>query len=272
MPELPEVETIRRQLESALVGATLERMMIYQKKLRRPVPEEQILRVLPSPIQGIRRYGKYLIFQLREPNALLWHLGMSGSFRWVEQRTSPLKHEHLDLVFSDGRILRYRDPRRFGFVELRKGDPYRQPPLNQLGPDPLNDAITGDELYSRSRNRKVAIKTFLMDQRILAGIGNIYACEALFVAGIHPARPAGCIHRTGYRRLWKGICAVLEAAIQMGGTSFRDYRQSNGALGYFLLRCRVYQREGKPCVRCGTLIKRIRLNQRSAFYCPRCQR
>ncbi len=272
MPELPEVETIRRQLAGALAGATLERIIVYQKKLRGPVPEERILAILPSPIRGFRRHGKYLIFLLRKPYTLLWHFGMSGSFRWVERRTVASKHDHLDLVFSDGRVLRFRDPRRFGFVEFLEGDPYRQPPLNRLGPDPLNGAISGDDLYVRSRNRTVAIKTYLMDQRVVAGIGNIYACEALFVAGVHPAKPAGHISRTRYRRLWDALCTVLEAAIQMGGTSFRDYRQSNGDLGYFLLRCRVYRREGEPCIRCGTRIRRILINQRSTFYCPRCQR
>jgi formamidopyrimidine-DNA glycosylase len=200
------------------------------------------------------------------------HLGMSGSLRVLPCNTPAQKHDHLDLVLHNGQCLRFRDPRRFGTVLWTREDPLHHKLLKQLGPEPLSGQLSGEYLWQRSRGRKLTIKQFIMDSKIVVGVGNIYANEALFLAGIHPRRQAGRISRERYALLAKAIKQVLRAAIKQGGTTLRDFTASNGEPGYFRLKLRVYERAGQPCTHCGNPIKHTVIGQRSSYYCSQCQK
>ena len=270
MPELPEVETTRRGIAPLVEGRRVSRVVVRQPRLRWPVPEELPARLARRTLQRVERRAKYLLLRFGH-GTLILHLGMSGSLRVVPPRTPPEKHDHFDLVLGN-RCLRLRDPRRFGAVLWTGEDPARHPLLANLGPEPLETAFDGAHLHRHSRGRATAVKNFIMDGRIVVGVGNIYASEALFEAGIHPARPCGRISLERYQRLADTIRRTLADAIEQGGTTLRDFRQADGRPGYFVQELKVYGREGAPCPRCGAPVRQRVIGQRSSFYCGRCQR
>ncbi len=271
MPELPEVETTLRGIAPHVQGLRVDRLLVRERRLRYPVPADTEEQVRGQPIQALRRRGKYLLLEL-ERGTLLLHLGMSGSLRVLPTDTAPEKHDHLDLCLTGGACLRLRDPRRFGIFLWTPGQPDEHPLLAHLGPEPLGLGFDGDYLYERSRGRRTAIKSFIMDAKLVVGVGNIYANESLYLAGIHPARPCNRIGRERYRHLAIRIRRVLADAIEQGGTTLRDFVREDGSPGYFALSIKVYGREGEPCPGCGAPIRKQRIGQRSSFFCPRCQR
>lgn len=272
MPELPEVETTRRGIAPHVLGRRVTRLEVRQPRLRWPVPVEQLRRdLVGQTIDRVDRRAKYLLLGTAAGTAIL-HLGMSGSLRLVPSERAAGRHDHLDLVLDNGRSLRLTDPRRFGALLWTRDDPSHHALLRQLGPEPLGPAFDGAYLWGRARGRRAAVKSFLMDARVVAGVGNIYANEALFLAGIHPARAAGRISRSRYQDLARAVRRVLEDSLTQGGTTLRDFVNEQGQPGYFALQLRVYDRAGTPCPGCGQPLRTIRLRQRSTFYCPRCQR
>jgi formamidopyrimidine-DNA glycosylase len=275
VPELPEVETTLRGIRPHLQGRRITALAVREPRLRQPVPADLPSRVAGRSILGLSRRAKYLLIEV-EGGTLILHLGMSGSLRVLPADSPPAKHDHADLVLSDGLCLRLRDPRRFGLL-VWTPDPAsmaetRHPLLKDLGPEPLGEAFGGDHLYRESRHRRVAVKPFLMDGHVVVGVGNIYASESLFLAGIHPARACHRISLERYRRLAEAIRSVLGASIAQGGTSLRDFVQEDGNPGYFAQSLQVYGRAGEPCPSCGEPVRQRRIGQRSSFYCPRCQR
>ncbi|MCG3170665.1 MAG: Formamidopyrimidine-DNA glycosylase [Pseudomonadales bacterium] len=272
MPELPEVETTRRGILPRLEGRRVTAVRVRDGRLRWPVTPGLAGLLEGQVLAGIDRRGKYLLFHF-PAGTLLVHLGMSGSLRVVTSPAEPLRrHDHLDLRWDDGSLLCYHDPRRFGAV-LWIGDAAASHPLLAgLGPEPLGPEFDGAYLYRRSRGRRAGVKQLLMDGEVVVGVGNIYANEALFLAGIDPRRRAGAIALARYQALAASVRRVLEAAIAQGGTTLRDYVDGNGRPGYFALSLAVYGRAGQPCTRCGTPVRMLRHAQRSTFYCPRCQR
>ncbi len=271
MPELPEVETTRRGIAPHVQGAQVQAVRIYDPRLRWPVPETLAAELPGQSIRQVERRAKYLLLQA-ERGCLLLHLGMSGSLRILNRTVAPEEHDRLDLCFNSGKLLRLRDPRRFGSVHWSRDEIRHHPLLARLGPEPLGAEFNGEHLYRRSRGRRAAVKSFLMDGRNVAGIGNIYANEALFQAGISPSRPAGRISRARYQRLADAVRSVLERAIEAGGTTLRDFVNSAGNPGYFQLQMDVYARGDQPCPRCTGTIRAQRQQQRTSYFCPRCQR
>ena len=271
MPELPEVETTRRGVAPFLEGRRIHSLLVREARLRWPVDAGLDARLRGARIDSVTRRAKYLLIQ-NERGCLLWHLGMSGSLRIITDGRPPEKHDHLDLVVDNGHCLRFNDPRRFGFVLFTESDITQHPRLLGLGPEPLSDDFDGARLYVRSRGRRASVKSFLMDSATVVGVGNIYASEALFLSGIHPRRPAGRIALKRYELLAEHVKAVLAAAIRQGGTTLRDFRDSDGMPGYFSQSLRVYGREGEACEVCGEAIRREVIGQRSTFFCPRCQK
>ena len=270
MPELPEVETTRLGLMPKLAGKTLKQVIVRDARLRWPVPDDLHAQLSGRKLLDISRRGKYLIFDFGGIFQLV-HLGMSGSLRFVETHEPASVHDHVDWVFTGNITLRLRDPRRFGAV-LLTSDPVSHPLLSHLGPEPLDAEFTGAVLYATSRGRKAAVKNLIMDSHVVVGVGNIYASESLFRAGIRPGRAAGRLTRPDCDKLAAAIKNTLQSAVKAGGSSLRDYVSTGGELGYFQLHTRVYDRTGLPCKVCGTLIKRRVLGQRSTFYCPACQK
>jgi len=271
MPELPEVETTRRGIEPHLRGQTIQKLIVRQASLRWPVPATLARTIRHAHIERVSRRAKYLLIDTNR-GTLIIHLGMSGSLRIVRDQTPPGPHDHIDLLMDNDLLLRYTDPRRFGAWLWTKNDIGAHPLLCKLGPEPLGDEFNMDYFFNRSRDRRLAIKSFLMDSHSVAGVGNIYASEALFRAGIHPARAAGRISRQRYARLVAAVKQVLTEAIRQGGTTLRDFSNSEGKPGYFQQSLNVYGRSGQPCPVCTTPIRETRTGQRSTFYCPRCQR
>jgi len=271
MPELPEVETTRRGIEPHLRGQRIKRLVVRQRQLRWPVPRNLERQLPGQEIARVGRRGKYLLLGIGK-STLMIHLGMSGSLRLLPATTPPGLHDHIDLVLDNGRCLRFTDPRRFG-AWLWTGKPIsRHPLLASLGPEPLSEAFNADYLYPRSHGRKVAVKNFIMNSRVVVGVGNIYANEALFSAGIHPARAAGRISRQRYVRLVDAIKAILAESIRQGGTTLRDFVNGEGKPGYFRQYLKVYGKTGTPCPHCGAPIREKRIGQRSSFYCAGCQK
>lgn len=270
MPELPEVETTRLGLLPRLQGRTLQRIVVRNPRLRWPIPHDLDVRLTGHVLQGIARRGKYLLFDFGAATQLV-HLGMSGSLRFAEPDEPASLHDHVDWLFDDGTTLRLRDPRRFGAV-LWTDDIATHPLLAHLGPEPLTPAFDAAYLHTQCQRRSAAIKQVIMDAQVVVGVGNIYASEALFHAGIRPTTAARRLTRPACARLVAAIRQVLTAAIAAGGSSLRDYVHSSGEMGYFQLQTRVYGREGLPCKTCATPIRRIVQGQRATFLCPRCQR
>jgi len=272
MPELPEVETTRRALQPICEGHTISRIVVRDSRLRWPIPEDIDDRFRNQRIEKLRRRSKYLLIDTAA-GSLILHLGMSGSLCHVPSETAPRKHDHVDIVLGSGRCLRLHDPRRFGAL-LWAQPPEQHKLLANLGPEPLtcSSAELADRLYQLSRARKVAVKNFIMNAQVVVGVGNIYANEALFLAGIRPTRGAGRLTRNQWMALATAIQDRLEQAIIAGGTTLKDFQHSDGKPGYFAQELAVYGREGQPCPACQTDIKQIRQSQRSSYYCPVCQR
>ena len=269
MPELPEVEVTRRGLEPRLVGRRIGAVAVREARLRWRVP--QIVRRLAGrTVRAVKRRGKYLLLDCGDGHLIL-HLGMSGSLRLVETGTAPGKHDHVDVTIGES-LLRLRDPRRFGALLWTSGPPEAHRLLRHLGIEPLSRALDARRLHALTRASRVAIKTFLMDGRRVVGVGNIYASESLFLAGIDPRTPARRIPLDRCARLVAAIKATLRTAIRAGGSTLRDFVGSDGAEGYFQVRAWVYDREGKPCRRCRTAIRRLVQGQRATYFCPACQR
>jgi formamidopyrimidine-DNA glycosylase len=277
MPELPEVETVRRGLEPKLVGARIVKLQQHRPDLRVPLPERFAQRVVGHKIVALDRRAKYIIARLDDGSAWLMHLGMSGRMMLLshnEAATLPLdRHDHVVFDTDKGWQVRFRDPRRFGLMLLMTdGEAQVHKLLKGLGPEPLDRAFTGKVLAAALKGKRTSIKAALLDQRVVAGIGNIYACEALFMAGISPKRLAMKVQGERAGTLVAAIKKVLNQAIKAGGSSLRDHRQPDGELGYFQKRFAVYDREGKPCVNgCKDTVKRFTQAGRSTFWCPRCQ-
>ncbi|MFZ5654307.1 MAG: bifunctional DNA-formamidopyrimidine glycosylase/DNA-(apurinic or apyrimidinic site) lyase [Pseudomonadota bacterium] len=271
MPELPEVETTLRGILPRVQGRRILALELRQPALRWPVPAELPARLPGQRVRGGRRRGKYLLLHLDRGHLLL-HLGMSGSLRLVAPGTPAGRHDHFDLALEDGVRLRFTDPRRFGALLWVEGDPLAHPLLRELGPEPLEADFDADYLFRRARGRRVAIKSFLMDSRIVVGIGNIYANEILYLAGVHPARAAGRIARQRHQALVAAAKEVLAEAVTLGGTTLRDFVGGDGRPGYFRQQLRVYGRAGLACPGCATPLREVRLAQRATVYCPRCQR
>lgn len=270
MPELPEVETTRRGLLPHLVNRKVTDIKIRNRRLRWPTPRGLKQKLAGQKVIDIRRRGKYLIFDF-EQGHMLAHLGMSGSLRLVDQQVAVRKHDHIDWFLDSGKILRFHDPRRFGSIHWITGNVLQHPLLRNLGPEPLEESFNGEHLSACGRNRKVAVKNFIMNAGVVTGVGNIYASESLFLAGIHPNRPAGDISLEGYRLLAQAIKAVLNASIEQGGTTLRDFVNENGNPGYFRQQLRVYEQAGNPCSQCGETIQMLVIGQRASYFCPRCQ-
>ena len=271
MPELPEVETTRRGIAPHVTGRRVARIDIYDRRLRWPVPGDLAARVCGHTIDRIDRRSKYLLFRVGE-GALLVHLGMTGSLRVFRDAPPRKAHDHVDIVLDDGTLLRYRDPRRFGAMLWMPSIARGHPLLDGLGPEPFDDSFDADYLWRTTRARRTAIKLVLMDNHVVTGVGNIYANEALYRAGIRPATRANRVSRARLAKLVDAVRDVLKAAIAKGGSTLRDYVGSDGASGYFQLEYFVYGRDGDPCRLCGATIRHARIGQRSAFYCPNCQR
>ncbi len=269
MPELPEVETTLRGIETALTGALVESLEVRDNRLRWPVPDDLAERIKGRRILSLQRRAKYILINF-EHGSLIWHLGMSGSMRIVDSSTSMRKHDHVDLQLSSKVVLRYNDPRRFGCV-LWADDVLAHPLLKSLGPEPLCADFSGSYLYKKSRGRRVAVKSFIMDQKVVVGVGNIYASEALFLAGIRPNRQASRISRIRYETLAENTKQVLQNAIAQGGTTLRDFSQADGRPGYFEQQLHAYGRENQPCTQCGHAIRNQVIGQRASYYCPLCQ-
>ena len=270
MPELPEVETTRRGIEPRLQGKTLEAVKIRDSRLRWPVPADIAAKLAGKKLLSIKRRGKYLLFDFDGIFQIV-HLGMSGSLRFVNRDEPAAVHDHVDWLFKGGETLRLRDPRRFGAVLLTR-DPASHPLLAHLGPEPLTEDFGAEYLHKACRGRKTGIKNLIMDNRIVVGVGNIYASESLFRAGIRPGRAAGRLTRAECAQLATAIKVTLQNAVNAGGSSLRDYVAADGELGYFQLQTKVYDRAGLPCKVCGTPIKKLTGGQRSTFYCPACQK
>lgn len=271
MPELPEVETTRRGIAPALAGGIIRKLIVRDRRLRWPVPADLEQRLRGVAVQQLSRRAKYLLLETERGTALM-HLGMSGSLRIVKATEAPEHHDHFDLVTQSGDIVRFNDPRRFGALLWAGSTPLQHPLLASLGPEPLEPGFSGHHLYASARGRRGAIKQHIMNSQVVAGVGNIYANEALYRAGIHPARSAGRISLARMDRLATAIRSVLEDAIRVGGTTLRDYRGGDGKPGYFRQQLNVYEREGAPCHGCETPIKRRVQGQRATYYCGHCQR
>jgi formamidopyrimidine-DNA glycosylase len=252
-------------------GRQIAALVLREPRLRWRVDPRLPATIAGQRVRDVRRRAKYLIIDL-DTGSLILHLGMSGSLRVLDPATPLVPHDHYDLLLESGRCLRFNDPRRFGSLHWSEGDPADHPLLAALGPEPLTSAFNADYLARRALRRRVTIKQFLMDQRVVVGVGNIYASEALFRAGVHPKRAAGRVSGARLAALVEAVRAVLGDAIRAGGTTLRDYVGADGAPGYFRQRLYVYERTGQPCRRCRTPVRHLVQGQRSTYYCPRCQR
>jgi formamidopyrimidine-DNA glycosylase len=270
MPELPEVEVCRLGITPHIITQQVTEVIIRNARLRWPIPDE-VCSVIGLPVLKVDRRAKYLLIRF-STGTLLLHLGMSGTIRVIEQDTPVAKHDHFDLVFQHGKALRLNDPRRFGAVLWLANDEDELGLLTKLGPEPLSDDFNHGYLFNKAKNRKVPIKTFLMNNHVVVGVGNIYANEALFEAGILPTAKAGDINEQRYNKLTDIIKQVLSAAIAQGGTTLKDFTQADGRPGYFAQSLMVYGRAGQPCVNCQTKLDEIRQSNRSSVFCPNCQK
>lgn len=278
MPELPEVETTRRGISPHLIQQRITNIKIRQPQLRWAIPSNCQKLLVGSSVVKVTRRAKYLILSCKQPNEpgslpswALIHLGMSGSLRICDTTQAASKHDHFDIELETGKLLRYRDPRRFGCLLCGNGDPYQHRLLHKLGPEPLSTTFNAEYLAKALYGRRCSIKTAIMQQAIVVGVGNIYASEALFLAGIHPKRAANRIAHARLARLVHCIKQTLEEAIAAGGTSLRDFSQADGKPGYFKQKLRVYGLDGHTCINCRHSIRMITLGQRSTYYCAKCQ-
>lgn len=270
MPELPEVETTRLGIKDPILGKKITELVIRQYQLRWPIPSELRSLLKGQVLKDLTRRAKYILFHFKV-GTLILHLGMSGRLSVFKDSALPKKHDHLDMLFSNGYILRFTDPRRFGAILFTKEPPHKHPLLSSIGPEPLTDDFNGAYLFEAAKGRKVAVKIFIMNSKIVAGVGNIYAAEALFMAKIHPETRASDVTHKQYQKLATAIKKILLKAIEKGGTTLKDFMKPSGRPGYFSLALKVYGKAGKPCERCGTQLKSLRIGQRATVYCPTCQ-
>ncbi len=270
MPELPEVETTRRGIAPHISGQKITRVIVRERRMRHPIPRNFSAKVSGQRILEVGRRGKYLLLACGTGTVIV-HLGMSGTLRLVPADRPAQKHDHVDLQLSNGLALCLRDPRRFGLMVWTDQDPLLHPLLRDLGPEPLTAAFTAAYLAQRARGRRVPVKQFIMDAKVVVGVGNIYANEALFMAGVHPQRAAGKVTAAEFVLIVKAIKRVLRKAITAGGTTLRDYVDGAGRSGYFAQQLLVYGRAGQPCRRCAHEIEAVRLGQRATYFCPHCQ-
>lgn len=270
MPELPEVETVRRGIEPWILQRKITRLELRVVKLRQPLQPDLARLPVGQTVLAVERRGKYLLLRC-DHGSLILHLGMSGFLHVLRKSVPAGRHDHADICFSGDIRLRLNDVRKFSTLIWTSDNPFTHPLLADHGPEPLSEALSGDYLFRCSRKRNLAVKSFIMDHRIVVGIGNIYANEALFRAGIHPALPAGGVTLDRYGTLAANIRAVLEEAIAAGGTTLHDFSNAEGRPGYFTLQLKVYGRGGEPCTTCGTTIETLRIGQRSSFFCRHCQ-
>ncbi|MGL5948308.1 MAG: bifunctional DNA-formamidopyrimidine glycosylase/DNA-(apurinic or apyrimidinic site) lyase [Aeromonas sp.] len=269
MPELPEVEVSGQGIAPYLTTSRVQAVVVRNARLRWPIPAE-IQQLVGQHITRVWRRAKYLLLECANGTAIL-HLGMSGSLRVLPADTPAGKHDHVDIVLASGKLLRLNDPRRFGALLWTTAAPLTHPLLAKLGPEPLSDDFQAAYLFAHSRGRRCAIKPYVMDNHVVVGVGNIYASEALFNAGIDPRRAAGSVTQAQCARLVAEIKTVLAAAIRQGGTTLRDFSRVDGKPGYFVQQLQVYGRGGQPCPQCQTTLSEVRLGQRSSVFCPHCQ-
>jgi formamidopyrimidine-DNA glycosylase len=268
MPELPEVETVRRGLSAHLLGKRIVDVVVRQRSLRCPIPDDFHTYLIGMSLHQIERRAKYLIWHHDQSPMCVIHLGMSGSCRVLHHHVPPKKHDHVDIVFDDGQAMRYTDPRRFGLIlPWCQGKTW----IDRVGPEPWDVSLNGRSLYQKTSGRYTAIKVWLMDGKHIAGVGNIYATEALFLAGIRPVRPVCSLSIKDWDHLLMHIRDVLERSIEKGGSSLRDFCGTDGQSGYFQQDYWVYGRAGQSCLRCGEMVCQVKLSQRSSAYCPVCQ-
>lgn len=270
MPELPEVETTRRGISPFLLNQTITAITIRQSQLRLQVSPELKARCVGQVVQAVSRRAKYLLIELSD-GFLLNHLGMSGHLRIVKPDTPVGKHDHLDFQISNNHILRYNDPRRFGLWLYIAENPEQHRLLTHLGPEPLSEAFNGEYLFRRANHKTQSIKSFIMTNDIVVGVGNIYATESLFLAGIHPQTPAGSLKQENFDKLADHIKQILQQAIDVGGTTLRDFYAFDGKPGYFTNKLLVYGRKNLPCFQCKDLIQAVTISGRSSAFCPSCQ-
>lgn len=268
MPELPEVEVSRLGITPHIENQIITQVVVRNGQLRWPVPEEVQL-LVGQTVMGVSRRAKYLFIDTQAGSAIL-HLGMSGKLRVVDKDVALVKHDHIDIEFSNGKVLKYNDPRRFGaFLWQQPNTTHAL--LTKLGPEPLTDEFDSTWLFEKSRGKSTVVKNFIMDNHVVVGVGNIYANESLFKAGIDPRKPAGKISKQKYVALTAHIKQTLAEAIKQGGTTLKDFTQSDGNPGYFAQELLVYGRAGKACLSCDSILKSIKIGQRNSFYCPSCQ-
>ncbi|MGE4348171.1 MAG: bifunctional DNA-formamidopyrimidine glycosylase/DNA-(apurinic or apyrimidinic site) lyase [Candidatus Berkiella sp.] len=271
MPELPEVEVTRQSLLPVVQHAVIKQLIVRQAQLRWPIPSKQLAKTLKNAqILSISRRGKYLLFEVANGFFLI-HLGMSGHLKFLSTPAPLDKHDHVEFIFDTDARLRYYDPRRFGAVLWLGQHPFEHPLLAHLGCEPLSPDFNATYLFEKSRKSKLAVKTFLMDQKIVVGIGNIYASESLFLAGIHPLRPAHQLLEQECKTLVQAAKKILKKAITQGGTTLKDFAHTDGKPGYFSHSLQVYGKADMPCTKCKKLIIQLRINQRSSYFCEYCQ-
>lgn len=269
MPELPEVETAKRGLDPIFTGCKVVDVSINVNKLRWEIPPHIVNTISGFVLNNIKRRGKYLLFNF-DSGTLIIHLGMSGSIRVGDVSSERVKHDHFEIYFDNGKVMRLNDPRKFGCVLFTVDGKHKL--LDHLGPEPLEDEFTSQHLFMKSIKKNQNVKAFIMDSKVVVGVGNIYACESLFVSGINPETPAKEVSENSYLLLTDTIKNILAKSIEVGGTTLNDFSDINGNPGYFAQTLMVYGREGLPCVNCSGSIKRIVQNQRSTFFCPTCQK
>ncbi|WP_154224098.1 bifunctional DNA-formamidopyrimidine glycosylase/DNA-(apurinic or apyrimidinic site) lyase [Marinicella rhabdoformis] len=271
MPELPEVETTKRGIEKAIIGNEISGVWTSGKNLRYPI-SPKLAAVTGLSVVDVSRRAKYLLIALNDGSHLLYHLGMSGMMRLRDSGYKPEKHDHVIIRFSAAPELVFHDPRRFGCVVKVDDEINQHPLIKRLGPEPFDEVFTPAYLKRLSKNKTTPVKTFIMNNDVVVGVGNIYASEALFQAGIHPHRKAGNISLKRFGKLHEAVIGVLTDAINAGGTTLKDFHQSDGKPGYFQQKLMVYGRHEQKCFNCNSLIKKVITGQRSTFYCPHCQR
>ncbi len=272
MPELPEVETTCRGISPHINGKKIVDIIVRKKQLRWAIPENFKKNLVGAVVTAITRRAKYILFETNQSETIIIHLGMSGSLQILKTEEHAGKHDHVDFVFNDNTRLRYNDPRRFGAILFTSEPVFQHKLISQLGPEPLLKQFTGEYLYQLSKNKKTPIKTFIMDGHNVVGVGNIYASESLFMAGIRPTRQAGRISLKRYQKLAECIKKVLQQAINQGGTTLRDFVNEQGKPGYFQQSLSVYGKSDDNCIRCSAPIKQIKIAQRASYFCPVCQK
>lgn len=274
MPELPEVETTCRGIAPHVTGCKIQSVIVREYRLRWPIPRQLSKKLTGKVISDVNRRGKYILLTLdggKQSETIIIHLGMSGSLRICNQSMAAEKHDHVDIVFENGKLLRFRDPRKFGCLLMVQGSAHQHKLLSKLGIEPLSTEFDGHYLYEYANRRRCSIKALIMNSHIVTGVGNIYACESLYLAGINPGRKSSAISLARCQKLANSIKQVLSSAIEKGGTTLKDFTRENGEPGYFAQQLQVYGRKGEACYRCGKPVQHLKQQQRASYYCKSCQ-